>query len=690
MVNYYLIMAVLAFINLVILMFQFESKKVNYFFMLLLLFMTIANGGYLAIAISTNVSEAILANRICYLGGCFIPPITLFLLCAIANYKIPMWVRIGLYTYSFVVYGMVLTIGWNNFYYDTVSLEKFGDATVLGHTYGPGHKFFYVILYGYMLAQIVILIYSIVKKRAVSHKNLWALLLMVVATIVCFIVGRMINPEIEVMPLAYVISGWICLYMCRRATLYNIEDNIAASSSKQETYGYLMFDNRFNYLGSNDIAKKIFPDIVLCTVDRPMKELPKLEIVCNWLSSYVAGEKESFSYETDGRHYECHIEDIHHRKKSCGYMLELREDTDRWRYMELLATHNKELEMFQVTLEQKVEEQTEEIRNQQQQLKKLLEQTVTALSEAVDAKDRYTSGHSKRVAKYSRMIAERMGKSKDEQDEIYRAGLLHDIGKIRVPAEIINKPGKLTDEEYNMIKIHPVTGYHILRGISDNNYIAMAAKYHHERYDGHGYPIGLKGEKIPEVARILGVADAYDAMASNRSYRDALPQEVVRSEIERGMGTQFDPQIAQIMLDMIDEDKEYTMKQADSMQRKILTVDDEMANNETIVQIMKDEPMYQLTSAASGLEALELLSKKEFDLILLDVSLPEMNGLEILKQIREKYNTPVVMMTEDKMMDIPDSVMEYGCDDYIIKPFIPFFVKEIVHNMTERTKMGNE
>ncbi|MBQ7925809.1 MAG: response regulator [Lachnospiraceae bacterium] len=345
-------------------------------------------------------------------------------------------------------------------------------------------------------------------------------------------------------------------------------------------------------------------------------------------------------------------------------------------------------EKFQAELEARVEEQTEELRIQQQKMKRLFEQTVTALSEAVDAKDRYTCGHSKRVAKYARMLAERLGKSKAEQEAIYHAGLLHDVGKIRIPAEIINKPGRLTEEEYNIIKIHPLTGYHILRGISDGDYIAVAAKYHHERYDGKGYPNGLSGENIPEVARILGVADAYDAMASNRSYREALPQEIVRSEIEKGMGTQFDPHIAKMMLQMIDEDKNYAMKQIDSMQRRILTVDDEMMNNKIIEHIMKDEPMYQLVSAGSGLEALKILEGCEFDLILLDVKMPGMDGLETLKRIREKYRTPVVLMTGDKTLDISAGFAEYGCDDYITKPFLPLLVKEIVHNMTERTDIG--
>jgi len=311
-------------------------------------------------------------------------------------------------------------------------------------------------------------------------------------------------------------------------------------------------------------------------------------------------------------------------------------------------------------------------------------QTVTALSEAVDAKDRYTSGHSKRVAEYSRRIAERLGKSREEQEEIYRAGLLHDVGKIRIPEEIINKPGKLTEEEFSIIKIHPVTGYHILRGISKDSSIAIAAKYHHERYDGKGYPNGLEGDKIPETARILGVADSYDAMASNRSYRNALPQEVVRSEIEKGKGTQFDPKIADIMLQMIDEDKDYQMRETDSLHRRILAVDDEEMNNKRIAFIMKEEPRYEIVSATSGMEALELLKEQRFDLILLDVMMPEMDGLETLRRIRENFSTPVVLMTGDKTLNISE---ELGCDDYITKPVLPLLIKEIIHNMTERTSL---
>lgn len=354
--------------------------------------------------------------------------------------------------------------------------------------------------------------------------------------------------------------------------------------------------------------------------------------------------------------------------------------------MVFFAKRKEELVEMQKQLEQKVEEQTEEIRAQQHMTEELFLQTVTALSDAVDAKDRYTSGHSKRVAKYARMIASRMGKSAEEQEEIYRAGLLHDVGKIRVPVEIINKPGKLTAEEYDIIKIHPVTGYHILKGISGSRLIALGTKFHHERYDGTGYPNGLVGESIPEIARILGVADAYDAMASNRSYRKALPQSVVRSEIENGKGKQFDPEIADIMLQMIDEDSNYDMRQTDLLHKRILVADNDGDTLSSVKKILSEEPLYEVLTAASGQEALAALESYPIDLILLDTTLGDMDSLTVLTKIRERRQTPVVFTTEDGDADIEiiEKGRALGCDDFVTKPFQPLLLKEVVHSIIDK------
>ena len=142
-------------------------------------------------------------------------------------------------------------------------------------------------------------------------------------------------------------------------------------------------------------------------------------------------------------------------------------------------------------------------------------------------------------------------------------GLLHDIGKIGIPDDIISKKSELSEWEYYVMKSHPQIGEEILKHISEIPGIETGARWHHEKYDGTGYPDGLKGKEIPLAARVIGVADAYDAMASKRSYRNVLPQEVVRAEIEKGKGTQFDPEIADKMIEMIDEDKEYKLREID-------------------------------------------------------------------------------------------------------------------------------
>ena len=194
-----------------------------------------------------------------------------------------------------------------------------------------------------------------------------------------------------------------------------------------------------------------------------------------------------------------------------------------------------------------------------EEVKTLSVEVMEALAHTIDAKDEYTRGHSVRVAKYARMLAERLGLSSTECENVYYMALLHDIGKIGVPNEIINSTSKLTDDEYEVIKTHPGVGYDILAEIKSRPDLSIGARWHHERFDGKGYPDGKRGEEIPFFARIIAVADSYDAMTSNRSYRNYLPQDKVRSEIEKNSGSQFDPAVAKCMMEIIDQDKEYTM-----------------------------------------------------------------------------------------------------------------------------------
>ncbi len=174
--------------------------------------------------------------------------------------------------------------------------------------------------------------------------------------------------------------------------------------------------------------------------------------------------------------------------------------------------------------------------------------SVQALSAAIDAKDRYTQGHSERVAHLGSLLAGAMSDPALAPDRVHLSGLLHDVGKIGVPESVLCKPGRLTDEEFDAIKRHPQIGFDILSGIPLLRDVLPGVLHHHERFDGKGYPHGLAGERIPLIARVLGIADTFDAMSSNRAYRPALPRQKVLEEIARCAGTQFDPSLAKLFV----------------------------------------------------------------------------------------------------------------------------------------------
>ena len=234
---------------------------------------------------------------------------------------------------------------------------------------------------------------------------------------------------------------------------------------------------------------------------------------------------------------------------------------------------------------------------------KLLHEVITAFANSIDAKDKYTHGHSSRVAEYSKKLAEMNNKSEQECEEIYYAALLHDIGKIGVPDSIITKDGKLTDEEFEKIKQHPALGLQILNSITEFPYLSIGAGGHHERYDGKGYPYHLKGTDIPEIARIVSVADAYDAMSSKRSYRDPIPQQKVREEIVKGSGTQFDPEYARLMLHLIDVDTEYRMSEREEVSEQTgmndLIIDEHRSDVSTGILITPSMTTVNLTISAN-------------------------------------------------------------------------------------------
>ena len=212
----------------------------------------------------------------------------------------------------------------------------------------------------------------------------------------------------------------------------------------------------------------------------------------------------------------------------------------------------------------------------QLEYKKITLESIEAIARTIDAKDSYTNGHSRRVGYYSREIAKAMGLPEKEVENIFYTALLHDIGKIGIPIKIINKPSRLDDEEFEIMKTHTIKGGKILKDISTIPGIVEGAMYHHEKYNGSGYPTGLKGEDIPLNARIICCADCFDAMATKRSYKPPCGKDYIISEFERCKGTQFDPEIADVIIKLIKEDKFKTILEEDTKHKNddIVTIED--------------------------------------------------------------------------------------------------------------------
>lgn len=512
------------------------------------LLMVLSSLGYLTSALSTTTSEAVLANKIIYLGGCFVPPVLFFSICAVCNLKIKGWCKNLLYIFSLFVYFMVLSTGFSEIYYKkNFTLTSIYGCSVLGYEYGPGHFTFYIIIYGYIIMGVLTLIYSLHKKHTVSKKSVFTLLMLEIVNILLFIISRVLDFPFEIMPAMYVLDGWILLYIHRRTSMYNIKDCVNSSLEKQDTYGYIVFDNKKNYLGCNSVAEKIVPDLKKCVVDSQVDDLPKMKILLNWIKDYTKRCTNDFNYEYEDKHYECVIERIWYKEKACGYIIELHEETEKWKYLDLMSSHNFNLE--------------ERIRDKIQHIQNIQSQILLGIASVVENRDDSTGGHIKRTSDVIKILVDVIREKdilrlKDEFcEDLIKAAPMHDLGKIGIDDKILRKPGRLTEEEFVIMQSHVIKSAQlvekILGGVEEEHFVNVAinvAKHHHEKWNGMGYPDKLKGEDIPLESRIMAIADVYDALVSKRCYKEPMSFEQAYTVMIESMGSHFDPKLEEVFI----------------------------------------------------------------------------------------------------------------------------------------------
>ncbi len=543
MLIYYIIMAILGTVNLIIYITR-QGKRSNSNITILFYLCFISNLGYVALATASNVEVALLANKICYLGGCFLLPHVFFATMQLCNYDISTKLKLILYSISMVMYASVLSSGYLPIYYKNVSLANSHGVSYLVKEYGFAHTLFYIALLGYVVSILIFIVYMHIKHRNIPFGHMVLFSIMACSGIMAFILGKLLPAEFETMPIMYIICSWVFLSIKNRVNMYDIEASVSNSINQQQTYGYITFDSNKNYLGSNNLAFEFFPELLNLKIDFPITDnqnTPFLTELSAWLNELTENEVIK-SYKNEDKYYRCILKYLYHDNAKSGYIVEIVDNTDREKYVNLLNQYNSELS-------RSVEEKTAHIRAMHDRI-------LFAMGNMVENRDNNTGGHIYRTSYVVKMLTVAIKKNNIYQmpdyfyDAIIKYAPLHDLGKIAIDDSILRKPDKLTEAEFDTIKTHSEKGAKIvtdiLKGVENDNMVTIAtniALYHHEKWNGTGYPHGLAGNDIPLEARIMALADTYDALVSKRSYKEKMSYQQVYEIIKESMGSHFDPNL---------------------------------------------------------------------------------------------------------------------------------------------------
>ena len=518
---------------------------------LIFVLVPVVNLGYVLLAGAQTTEAALTANKLSYIGGCYLQLILMLAVFSLCRIKLNRWIRIAFLVLSTVVYLSSLTIGESTLFYESVTFEQVDGIPVFEKQYGIMHTAFIAIVCVYFALSIGAALYSYFRKNQVSRKNIYLMLLTGIVGMVCFFGGRSAGIKLELLPLAYDIALIVYLAIVYRIGLYSVTDTAIDSLVQTGSTGFLSVDFKLNYLGSNETAKTIFPELNELTVDRPLANNAFMrDNVTKWLEAFADDEtnsevhiKRDIGAGRGERSFLVTITYLYNGRRKRGYQLFILDDTENQRYIELLNTFNAELQS--------------EVAQKTAHIVEMHDNLILSMATMVESRDNSTGGHIRRTSEGVRLLIEEMrrddnGIAADFTDEfchnIVKAAPMHDLGKIAVDDAILRKPGRFTPEEFEKMKAHAAEGarivHEILKGTDDEEFHRIAenvAHYHHERWDGSGYPDGLRGEEIPIEARIMAIADVYDALVSKRVYKESMSFEQADSIIMEGMGSQFDP-----------------------------------------------------------------------------------------------------------------------------------------------------
>ena len=528
----------------------FRYKKVDSLFLLLGAAVTLNCLGRFLISISQTLDVAIVANKILYVGGCYIPPLLVMVMFRLCGLKLPRIASIIMTIYSSVVLCFVMTIGHSDIYYKEVRLIIEDGYSRLDKVYGPMHNLYPIMTALYAIFLIVFMILAIRAHKKLPLRTVIGAGIMGVAIILAYIIGRGFVSDISFLSIGYLIAMIFIIKHFDRINMYDMSANIVNSVEQRKEYGYLVLDDDLRYISSDKYLKEIFPEINDWAVDRHIacsdSVLYTEVIQCIADADKAKDDKKIISIAD--KYFETDVKPILRGKKQVGYLIEFVDRTIERKYYNSIENYNAQLEA-------EVAAQTADILH-------IKDMMVLGMADMVESRDSNTGGHIKRTSAVVRVFAGRLkhdsaslGLSEKFLKQVEKAAPMHDLGKIAIDDRILRKPGKYTDEEYNEMKRHTTEGAgiveSILRGVEDDDFVEIArnvALYHHEKYNGKGYPTGIAGTDIPVEARIMALADVFDALVSKRCYKEAFSYDKAFEIIENDLGEHFDPELGKVFI----------------------------------------------------------------------------------------------------------------------------------------------
>ncbi len=510
--------------------------------------------GYFLYGISGAIGEAVNAMKICYLGGSFLQIFILFSIFNLCAIEISRLLRILMFSICVIMYSSVLTIGYSDVFYSSMSYKIVEGIPVLYREYGYMHTLFFVFSVLFFLIGLIAVIYARFVKSQVPRTVVMLLILPDLICLVTFFLGRRIIQNIDLIPLGYVIAQLVYILIIYRVNLYDVANTVIDSMVKENAMGFVTFDFHYCYIGSNDSAKQIIPELAELAIDEVLGYGQSERKLRHYLDSFKRNPSNNqYVYilhndeedKEDDRIYNVNVAYLYEGNRKRGYIVSFTDDTEKQKYIRLLDNYNEKLK-------EEVEEKTRHIVDMHDNL-------IMSLAVMVESRDNSTGGHIKRTSQGVKILIDeilnegQMSLSEEFCRDVIKAAPMHDLGKIAVDDAVLRKPGKFTPEEYEIMKKHAAEGARVIHDVlyntDDESFKSIAenvAHYHHERWDGSGYPEGLVGEAIPIEARIMAVADVYDALVSKRVYKEAFDFEKADKIIMEGMGSQFDPAMKSI------------------------------------------------------------------------------------------------------------------------------------------------